>query len=580
MKRTNPVSMVLLTMVFLLANAVTAFAYRSVTPSDAVKEGGDAPLLYWDYVDVDSTLSISDYDDTGFAHPWDGTGVAPWLLDYADAIINVDITGKITPISTFGWFGGCVNLLTIDLTDLDVSKLTDASYMFYGCRSLEELSFEGFGRSPLQNVSNMFCGCESLEHIDFSDFNTIKVTDMSGMFRNCTSLTHLDITHFQTSKVTSYDQMFRGCESLTTVYAGNSWMVKTLATGSGMFDGCVSIKGELGTAYDPDETGLKYAHIDGDRDGAGYLSSKGIEAESHEDFAEAGPYEIKVRIENGIPGENVNFVRDGFTGWSTAKINEDGYAVKVYNLKANTDYIFNVLYKDYIKTVKVSTKQIVKRTYTILFIGGEGVTVNPSRVIVEEGKTVSEPKAPVRDGYTFAGWFTDPETTEQYDFNTPVTKRFTLYAKWTENKKPEPDPDPSPVIPVIPSNVTDTVKLFTGALGNPVTDGSWSYNENSGTWSYQAAAGRFIDTWGYIANPYTGNKPAWFYFDRNGSMLTGWHWIYWNGSFKCFYFHEASDGQKGECLINGITPDGYTVNENGAWTVNGIVQEQAQQEKR
>ena len=56
-------------------------------------------------------------------------------------------------------------------------------------------------------------------------------------------------------------------------------------------------------------------------------------------------------------------------------------------------------------------------------------------------------------------------------------------------------------------------------------------------------------------------------------MLTGWQMIHWNGSYKFFYFREAADGRRGECLIDGVTPDGYTVNKDGAWTVDGVVQE-------
>ena len=56
-------------------------------------------------------------------------------------------------------------------------------------------------------------------------------------------------------------------------------------------------------------------------------------------------------------------------------------------------------------------------------------------------------------------------------------------------------------------------------------------------------------------------------------MLTGWQLIYWDGSYKYFYFHEASDGRRGECQLGGITPDGYTVNKDGAWTVDGVVQQ-------
>ena len=125
--------------------------------------------------------------------------------------------------------------------------------------------------------------------------------------------------------------------------------------------------------------------------------------------------------------------------------------------------------------------------------------------------------------------------------------------------------------PVYHADDTPEEKLFTGTEGNPVSNGTWTQNAD-GAWSYTTTR-KFTDTWGYIANPWNDNKPAWFRFDGNGKMLTGWQLIYWNGSYKFFYFREAADGRRGECLIDGITPDGYTVNKDGAWTVDGVVQE-------
>ncbi len=60
------------------------------------------------------------------------------------------------------------------------------------------------------------------------------------------------------------------------------------------------------------------------------------------------------------------------------------------------------------------------------------------------------------------------------------------------------------------------------------------------------------------------------YTQENGSFLTNtWEWIDGNqdGIAECYYF----DGN-GYCLTDGNTPDGYTVDINGAWTVDGIVQ--------
>ena len=49
------------------------------------------------------------------------------------------------------------------------------------------------------------------------------------------------------------------------------------------------------------------------------------------------------------------------------------------------------------------------------------------------GSTVTKPTDPTREGYTFAGWYTDEAYTKAYDFSAAVTADMTLYAKWTKN---------------------------------------------------------------------------------------------------------------------------------------------------
>lgn len=54
--------------------------------------------------------------------------------------------------------------------------------------------------------------------------------------------------------------------------------------------------------------------------------------------------------------------------------------------------------------------------------------------IPEYGK-VNRPSDPEAKGYTFGGWFADPDCTEEYDFDTVVTENTTLYAKMTPDVK-------------------------------------------------------------------------------------------------------------------------------------------------
>lgn len=63
-----------------------------------------------------------------------------------------------------------------------------------------------------------------------------------------------------------------------------------------------------------------------------------------------------------------------------------------------------------------------------------------------------------------------------------------------------------------------------------------------------------------------------FYDNREGSPTEGqelrsWQWI----DGYCYYFEEEGE-KKGILLQNGMSKDGYTVNEEGQWTVNGVVQ--------
>ena len=51
---------------------------------------------------------------------------------------------------------------------------------------------------------------------------------------------------------------------------------------------------------------------------------------------------------------------------------------------------------------------------------------------VAKNGVIKEPKTPAKEGFEFAGWFTDKALKTKYDFSEKVTKSFTLYAAWEE----------------------------------------------------------------------------------------------------------------------------------------------------
>jgi uncharacterized repeat protein (TIGR02543 family) len=70
------------------------------------------------------------------------------------------------------------------------------------------------------------------------------------------------------------------------------------------------------------------------------------------------------------------------------------------------------------------------KTYTVIFDSRDGSTVDSQTI--NHGGLVTKPKASMKTGYTFAGWYKELECTNPWDFATDtVTSDVTLFAKWT-----------------------------------------------------------------------------------------------------------------------------------------------------
>ena len=133
-------------------------------------------------------------------------------------LFNFD-TSKVTDMS--GMFEDMSNLAALDLFDFDTSKVTNMSSMFENMRSLTALNVSSFDTSKVTNMNAMFYGMRSLTKINLSNFDTSQVTDMSLMFSGMSNLTTLNLSNFNTSKVTNMKQMFSLSSSLITLNLSN-----------------------------------------------------------------------------------------------------------------------------------------------------------------------------------------------------------------------------------------------------------------------------------------------------------------------------------------------------------------------
>lgn len=135
------------------------------------------------------------------------------------------------------------------------------------------------------------------------------------------------------------------------------------------------------------------------------------------------------------------------------------------------------------------------------------------------------------------------------------------------------------------------------SLPEYVVRGTWTENEQH-KWMFRDDTRTYASEWAAIYNPYADKTKGqqeydWFRFDESGYMVTGWYtdvdgnryylnpvsdgtqgrmltgWYWIDG--MCYYFNSVSDGTRGAMKRN-CEIDGYQLNADGIWVVNGVIQ--------
>ena len=132
------------------------------------------------------------------------------------------------------------NILDLDLSNFDTSKVTNMSYMFFSMSNLTSLNLSNFDTSKVTNMVDMFASIRNLTTLDLSNFDTSRVTNMSAMFSGMSSLTTLNLSNFDTSNVTNMYCMFSGMSNLTTLNL-SSFDTSKVTDMRHMFDGTSSL---------------------------------------------------------------------------------------------------------------------------------------------------------------------------------------------------------------------------------------------------------------------------------------------------------------------------------------------------
>ena len=85
----------------------------------------------------------------------------------------------------------------------------------------------------------------------------------------------------------------------------------------------------------------------------------------------------------------------------------------------------------YVEGGSIYLYPIIANGHWITFDSKGGSYVDPQFVT----DTTEEPTAPTKSGYDFAGWYTNEETNNEFEFGNILSNNLTLYAKWTPNNR-------------------------------------------------------------------------------------------------------------------------------------------------
>lgn len=208
------------------------------------KKSNVAPAISMDAVNVED--EASDYEIKLWLDPADKT--AYYYAEPGKVYLNADSSRMFF----LKWDNK--DLLEIDVSNFDTSKVTDMSRMFYDLRNITSL--------------------------DLSNFDTSKVTTMNRMFSGMSNLTSLDLSNFDTSKVTTMYSMFYLDEipkdKLATIYVNNDFNTTNLTDTSLMFSNRKKLRGGNGSYLtDPLSADKTWLRIDDPAHGRpGYFTRK------------------------------------------------------------------------------------------------------------------------------------------------------------------------------------------------------------------------------------------------------------------------------------------------------------------
>ena len=134
-----------------------------------------------------------------------GVGTEQDPIDFND----IDVSNIDSFFDNKGIFEG-TKFKYIDISDWDVSEVTDMNRMFYMCKALKSVgNISGWDVFSVTDMSYMFYGCTYFNQ-NISSWDVSNVIGVSYMFGWCESFNQ-DLSNWNVSKVRYHGGAFTGC---------------------------------------------------------------------------------------------------------------------------------------------------------------------------------------------------------------------------------------------------------------------------------------------------------------------------------------------------------------------------------
>ena len=328
-------------------------------------------------------------------------------------MISINQWGKNKWRSLSTAFYGAANMDVIATDTPDLSQTDSIFAVFRGSTSLKgENANWNWNTSTITNMGSAFSDTENFNQ-NIGSWDVSNVVFAGGLFNNATAFNNGgsdSIKNWNTGKMTAMNAIFQNAVKFNQPIG--SWDVSKAELMSEMFNGA--------RAFNQSLAGWRLDSL---------VSTTGLPN---------SPWSGAPRMldNSGLSMKNYDAI---LISWNARPTNSPlilGAAGLKYCAAdaARANLIKSTVNGGHGWTINGDAKECPK--HTVVFDTQGGMAIANQEVAFTD--KITAPAAPTRQGYTFAGWYTDNTFARAWSFavDTMPDNGLTLYAKWTANPKP------------------------------------------------------------------------------------------------------------------------------------------------